>query len=70
MKATLEYLKSNYEQAEKTYYDMQSKADNQIAKVVEAQRLHDSYRKAQDEADEKREKYLKMIQELDPNFVG
>ena len=70
METTLEYLKSNYEQAEKTYFEMQSKADNQIAKAVEAQRLHDSYRKAQEEANEKREKYLKMIQELDPNFVG
>lgn len=70
METTLQYLIQNYEQADNAYYDMESKADKQIAKVVEAQNLHDSYRKMQDEADEKREKYLKMIQELDPNFIG
>lgn len=69
METTLQYLIQNYEQADKTYYDMQSKADEQTAIAGQALALSDSYRKMEEEADEKREKYLKMIQELDPNFI-
>lgn len=70
METTLEYLKRNYEQADDDYYKMQSKADHQTAIAIEAQNLADSYRRMQEESKEQREKYLKMIQELDPNFVG
>ena len=70
METTLEYLIRNYTQAYEDYYKMQQKADHQIAIILEAQKLADSYRKAQEECDVSREKYLKMIQELDPNFIG
>ena len=70
METTLQYLIQNYEQVDKAYYDMQSKYDHQISIAIEATQLADSYERAQKEADEKREKYLKMIQELDPNFIG
>lgn len=70
METTLEYLVRNYEQADNAYFDMQMKADNQSKVAEQAQKLADSYRNMQKEADKKREKYLKMILELDPNFVG
>ena len=70
METTLEYLIRNYEKADDDYYKMQAKADHQIAIANEAHNLADSYRKAQEECSAGREKYLKMIQELDPNFIG
>jgi hypothetical protein len=70
METTLGYLKRNYEQADNDYFDMQSKYDHQISIAIKATQLADSYEQAQKEANEKREKYLKMIQELDPNFIG
>ncbi len=70
MESTLNYLIQNYEQADNAYFDMQVKADDQSKVAEQAQKLADSYRSMQKEADEKREKYLKMILELDPNFTG
>ena len=70
METTLQYLIRNYEQADEDYYKMQQKADHQIAIAIEASNLADSYRRMQEESNTAREKYLKMIQELDPNFVG
>ena len=67
---TLKYLIRNFEEASNAYFDMQVKADNQSKVAEQAQKLADSYRSMQKEADEKREKYLKMILELDPNFIG
>ena len=70
METTLQYLYQNYEDADNAYFEWQVKADEQSKIACEAQTLADSYRRMQNEANVQREKYLKMIQELDPNFVG